>query len=80
MPANVLSSTRAGRVTLKGLVAIGPKGPGFILGVPVAGQAMRGLLMGVEMGFCIFYISPPIMICKTIKRHYLKYQSMIGMM
>ena len=65
--ADVLCSARAGRVALKGLVPIKPEGPGFILGGPVAGEAVGGLLVGVEMGFCILYISPPVMVCKTIQ-------------
>lgn len=66
MPADVLSSAGACGVALKGLVAISPKGPGFILGSPVAGEAVGGLLMGVEMGFGILHISPPIMICRQV--------------
>lgn len=69
IPADVLGSAGAARVALKGLVAISPEGPGFILGGPVAGEAMGGLLMGVEMGLCILYISPPIMVCKTSQSH-----------
>ena len=64
MLADVLSSAGAGRIALKRFVAISPKGPYFILGGPVAGQAVGGLLMGMEMSFCIFYISPPIVVCR----------------
>ena len=70
MPTDVLGSAGAGRVALKGLIPISPEGPGFILGGPVAGEAVGGLLVRVEMGFCILYISPPIMVCKTSQSCY----------
>lgn len=70
MPTDVLGSAGAARVALKGLVAISPEGPGFMLGGPVAGEAVGGLLMGVEMGFCILYISPPVMVCSATQSHH----------